>query len=160
MSQKSLSYLSDEATQRTNVAGTTTEILEVDPDQGTLTKLLNRVSTGDAPGLPVFMDLNDAGDNDLPADTELILRVLRPTDDEPVAVSVKEDNIAAWNGLSVSQQRNEENIDQVKIELKGDINVRDKDTLFVEVDSSAQIDWSNSELYFAREGVHETEFSG
>lgn len=158
---RSVSNLSSEATEQTNVAGELTPILEINPGDGTLLRFLNAVTTGAAPGLPVFMDLNDGGNADLPADTEFILRVVRPTDDSPVAVSVREDNVAAWNGLSLAEQRNEENIDSVKIEMKGQaINVRDKDVLRVEIDSSAQIDWSNSELYFAREGIEERPFEG
>lgn len=158
---KSLSHLSSEATQKTNTTGVTTPILEVDPDSGTLIRLLNKVSTGEAPGLPVIAKLQDTNGNDLPTDTKLILRVLRPTDDEPQPVSVAEDNIAAWNGLTTAEQRNEENIDSVKLRLKGDrINIRDKDTLRVEVDSSTAIDWANSELYFVREGVQERPFEG
>lgn len=158
---KSLSHLSDEVTKQTNVAGVTTPILGVQPEDGTMLRLLNGVSTGDAAGLPVIQKLHDSNGNDLPTDTEYIFRVERPTDDEPISVSVKEDNIAAWNGLSTSEQRNEENIDAVKIELKGQtINVRDKDVLTVEINSSAQIDWSNSEWYLVREGVEERPFEG
>jgi len=161
MSRKQLSHLSDEATQETNVAGVTTPILTATPDQGTLFRLLAAVSMGKAAGLPIYMDLRDGNDDPLPVDTTFILRVKRPTDDEPTAVSVKEDNIASWNNLSVAEQRNEDNVDAVKIELKGDrVNVRDKDTLRFEVESSAQIDWSNSELYVEREGVIEQPFDG
>jgi len=158
---KALSHLSDEFTQRTNQPGVTTPIGEINPEDGTLLRFLNRISTGDAKGLALIMKLKDVDGNHLPADTELIWRVMRPTDDEPTPVSVKEDNIAAWNGLSTSEQRNEENIDAVKIELKGAaINIRDKDTLRVEVNSSQEIDWSNSEFYVVREGVEERPFEG
>jgi hypothetical protein len=158
---KSLSHLSDEVTQLTNKTGITDDILEINPGDGTLLRFLNRISTGDAEGLAIIQKLKDGAGNDLPADTEYILRVERPTDDGKVAVSVKEDNIAAWNGLSTSEQRNEENIDAVKIELNGAaVNVRDKDKLYVSVNSSAQIDWANSEWYVVREGVEELPFEG
>lgn len=158
---KSLSHLSSESTQQTNTTGVTTPILEVDPDSGTLIRLLNKVETGEEVGLPIFAKFQDTNGNNLPTDTKFILRVLRPTDDEPTPVAVAEDNIAPWNGLTTQEQRNEENIDSVKIRLKGDrVNVRDKDTLRVEVNSSAAIDWANSELYFARAGVQERPFEG
>ena len=161
MSRKQLSHLSDEATQETNKTGVTTPILTATPDQGTLLRLLAAVSVGKAAGLPIYMDLRDSNDDPLPVDTSFVLRALRPTNDEPVTVSVKEDNIASWNNLSVAEQRNEDNVDAVKIELKGDhVNVRDKDFLRFEVESSAQIDWSNSELYVEREGVIEQPFDG
>ena len=161
MARKQLSHLSDEATQENNTAGVTTPILTATPDQGTAFRLLAAVSVGKAAGLPIYFDLRDSNDDPLPVDTSFVLRVLRPTDDEPVTVSVKEDNIAPWNNLSVAEQRNEDNVDAVKIELKGDrVNVRDKDTLRFELESSVVIDWSNSELYVEREGVIEQPFDG
>lgn len=157
MGTKSLSYLSDEFTQLQNTTGVDDPIARIDPDDGTVLSLLNHISTGAARGLAVIAKLRDANGDPLPTDTELILTVERPTDDQPVAVSVKEDNIAPWNSLSTSEQRNEENIDAVKIQLKAQrINVTYRDTMFIEAKSSAQIDWSNSELYFVREGVLET----
>lgn len=159
MSQKSLSHLSGEATQQTNTTGVMTPILEIDPDDGTMIRLLQMVLSGR--GLPVYQDLRDGSDNQLPDDTEYLLRVTRPTDDDPVAVSTKEDNIAAWNKLTTAEQQNDENRDAVRLELKGErINVRYKDTLEVAVNASAQIDWSNSELYFERQGVEEVAFDG
>jgi hypothetical protein len=161
MSTKSLSYLSDIVTQEQNRTGITSPILVVDPDDGTLIRLLNDHPTADSEGLPIFADFRDGGDNPLPTDTKLILRAVRPTDDEPTAVSVAETNIAPWNNLSVAEQRNEENIDAVTIELKGDrINIRDKDILRVELDSAAQVDWTNSQFYFARKSIRELDFDG
>lgn len=158
---KSVSHLSSEATQDQNTTGVTTPILEVSPDNGTMLTFSNHVGTGSEIGMPVFATLQDVNGNDLPADTTLMLRADRPTDDEPVAVSVAEDNIAAWNALTIAEQRNEENIDSVKVELSGqNINIRDKDTIRFEVNSSAQIDWANSELYVARAAVTERPFEG
>lgn len=158
---KSISHLSDEATQQTNTTGVTTPILEVSPDNGTMLSFSNSVGSGSEVGMPVFAKLRDANGNNLPADTSLLLRAFRPTDDEPVAVSVSEDNIAAWNALSIAEQRNEENIDSVKVELSGPaVNIRDKDTIRFEVESSAAIDWANSELYVARQAVTQRPFEG
>jgi len=157
---KSLSHLSDEVTQRTNDTGVLTPILEIEPENGTRLRFLDSVPTGEARGLPIIANLEGV-EGPLPTDTELIFRVVRPTDDSPVAVSVQEDNIAAWNGLNTQEQRNEENIDAVKIRMNGNaVNVRDKDVLRVEINSSKQIDWSNSEFYIPREGVEEKPFSG
>ena len=161
MPKKSLSYLSNEATQQTNSTGITTPILEIEPEDGTMFALLNSVGPGDSTGLPIFADFRNGAGDQLPTDTKLILRVVRPTDDEPVTVSVAESNIAAWNQLSTQEQRNEDNIDSVKTELQGErVNIRDKDTLRVEIESSEQIDWSNSEFYFSRDGVREEPFEG
>lgn len=155
---KSLSHLAGNAltTQEANTTGVLTSILSIDPEDGTFLQFHNRVSTGDAAGLPVFMDLRDASGNQLPTDTELLIRVERPEDDEPTAVTVAENNIAAWNDMTTKEQRHSDNIDAVKLELKSSsVNVRDKDEMTVEINSSAQIDWANSELYFAREAVDE-----
>jgi len=161
MGARSISNGADIATEETNMTGVSTTILEIDPDSGTLIKLLNNFPTGDSAGLPLFFKLNDSNDDPLPTDTSLVLTVLRPTDDEPVAVAQAESNIAAWNQLSISEQRNSDNIDSVKIELNGDaINVRDKDFLRVQIDASAQIDWSNSEFYIPRQAVRELPFEG
>lgn len=158
---KSISHLSAEATQLTNQTGVQDPILEVDPENGTLLKFHDEVPMGDARGLAVIGKFRDANGNPLPTDTTLVATVDRPTDDVPTAVSVQEDNIAPWNGLTTQEQRNEENIDAVKINLKGDtINVRDKDTLRFELESSTAIDWNNSEFYIVREGVDEEPFEG
>lgn len=160
MSGKSLSHLSEEATQEQNVAGVTTPILVVSPDD-TLFRLLNAVGSGDEYGIPMFADLTDTNGNPMPVDTSLVFRVKRPTDDEPITVSVKEDNISPWNNLSTAEQRHEDNIDAVKIELQGQaVNVRDKDEFRVEVNSTEQIDWSASEMYFPREAVREHSYEG
>lgn len=158
MSKKSLSHLSDEATKKTNTTGVMTAILEIDPDPDTVIRFLNAVAQGTESGLPVYQGLQDSNGNNLPTDTEYLLRAHLPGRAQPIPVSVKEDNISAWNGLSTSEQRNEEHIDQTKIELEDDrVNIRDVDTLEVAINSSAQIDWSQAgtELYFERAGVRE-----
>ncbi|WP_435358448.1 hypothetical protein [Haloarchaeobius sp. DFWS5] len=154
---RSLSHLSDEATQSQNVAGTLTPILEVQPTDGTIISLLNRVAKGKEVGLPIIAQFKNSGDAYLPPDTSLVIRVLRPTDDAPVQVAKATGDIAAWNTLSTADQRNAENIDAVKVELAGErINIRDSDVLRFELQSSEQIDWANSELYAYRKGVVET----
>lgn len=163
MSNQTISHLSDIATQKQNVAGVTTPILEIEPSDGTILSLLNRVPQGSAEGLPVFFELYDSDGNPLPVDTDLIFRAVRPEDDEPTTVSVKETNISPWDTQKIAEQRNEENIDSVKIELKGDrVNIRDVDQLRVEINSQAQVDWSNpdSQLYLARKGVERNSYGG
>lgn len=153
---KSLSHLSEEATQATNTTGVLSAILTAQPNDGVWWQFHNRVATGDAQGIPLIMDLRDSSNNQLPVDTEVILRVERAEDDEPNAVSVAEGNIAPWNDLTTAEQRDEDNIDAVKIELKdNNVNVRDSDTFSVDINSSTAIDWANSEAYFAREGIDE-----
>jgi hypothetical protein len=153
---KSISYLSDEVTLKTNTQDALTPILELSPETGNLFRIKNHVSIGSSSGLALIMDLNDSNGNDLPTDAKVILRVERPQDDAPQAVSVAEYHISPWNQLTTKQQRDTEFIDQVKINLKSqNVNVRDKDTLTIDVETTEQIDWSQSELYFLRESIDE-----
>jgi hypothetical protein len=86
----------------------------------------------------------------------MVLTAKRPGDSRRRTVSVEEDNISTYINKTVAEQQNVDNIDAVKHELKGKaVNVRDIDELAVEIDSSTQIDWSNSALYFERNGVQE-----
>lgn len=156
-----VSHLSSESTQQNNTTGQLTSVLDHDPEEGTALQIKNRVAKGSEAGVPVFMDLRDSNDNALPNDTEVILRVDVPSKEQPVVVSEKIRNIAAWNSLSMTQQRNEENIDAVKIELQGEVvTVRHFDTLSVDVESSAQVDWSNSELYVDGKATRVIPFQG
>lgn len=161
MSKRSISDQSDVATQQTNTTGELTSILDIDPTDGTLLRLLNEAARGEDTGFPIIAKLKDGADNDLPVDTELVLRAHLPGETVPIAVSQKTDHISPWISLSITQQRDIENIDAVKVELKGGVvNIRHVDTLDVAIDSSAQIDWTNSELYFVREAVDERPFEG
>jgi hypothetical protein len=157
---KQLSNLSDEATEKTNQTGVMDPILEIDPDDGTMLRLLNDALAGEE-GLALYLKLRDSGDNKLPTNTELLLEAERATDDSRRAVSVKNDNISAWNTLSLKEQRDTEFIDQVKVELQGEaINIRPMDTLYLSLKGSTAIDWSNSEAYFERKGVRELSYEG
>jgi len=56
----------------------------------------------------------------------------------------------------VKEQQNEEFIDRVKNVLKGNaLVVDDVDRMYVALESSAQIDWSNSRLQFDESAVFE-----
>lgn len=151
----SIDYLDDRVTQENNTTGVRTPILVVDPDQGTKLVFKNRVPVGTAPGIPVYADLRDSNNNQLPNDTELILTAQRPEDNDFSAVSEVVGNISFYNNNNISEQQSEERIDQGKIELDGELHIRDVDTLRVEANSSVQISWSNSEFYFDRRAVEE-----
>lgn len=158
---RSVSHLSSEATQETNVAGEMTPILEFDPEDGTVLVIRNRVNKGAEAGVPVFMDLRDTAGDPLPDDTEVLISVDRPTDERPLTVSEREGHIQGWNSLTTTEQRNAENIDETKIDLKaGQVNVTYRDTLRVEIESSAQIDWANSSLEFYTKATEKRPFSG
>lgn len=156
-----INHLSKYATQQTNTANKQETILEYSPEDGTVERIRNNVNKGRESGVPVYMDLNDSAGNPLPDDTEVIMRVDIPTRDEPVTASEKLKNISGWNALGMGEQRNEENIDQTKIELAGQrVNVRYVDTLRFEILSSAAIDWSNSELYVDGKATETIPYNG
>jgi hypothetical protein len=143
-----------------------TPILEVDPENGTFLTFMNRVDIGTAEGLPVFMKLysDAAGTTELPNDTKVQLLAKKAGDTRYRPVSVEESSLSSWRENSISGQRNEENVDSVKLELQtpdgadaSRVNIRDIDQLAVAVESSAQIDWTASEIYFYRNGVEENQ---
>lgn len=143
-----LTHLSDDATQQTNVVNQPTSVLDYSPEDGTKLQVKNRVAKGDESGVPIYFKLRDGAGNPLPNDTEVIIEVDTPSRAKNIQVSEELENIAAWNSISLGDQRNEENVDAVKVELEGRvINVRYFDTLQVIVTSSVQVDWANSELY-------------
>jgi hypothetical protein len=153
---RTLNHNSDIVTQETNTTGELTPILTVDPTDGTLIRLFNMVAQGAAAGLPIYASLQDSNGNDLPVDTTMVLSAKQPGDSRRQTVSVEEDNISTYLNKTVAEQQNVDNIDAVKHELQGKaVNIRDVDDLAVEINSSAQIDWSNSSLYVERSGVEE-----
>ena len=142
-----ISNISSIATEVQNITGKRDPILEVTPEDGTAIVIEGAVRRGDEIGIPIYAVLEDTNGNDLPQDTEIALEFQGPTDDQPYAVTDPWDNIRAYNTLSVKEQQNEEYIDSVKHDLKGQrLVVEAVDTLYVSVDSSAQIDWANSRL--------------
>lgn len=140
-----LSNISDIATQEQNTTGTMTPILTIGPEDGTFLKIVNRVARGDEIGVPIYAGLLDSGGNPLPDDTRMALRFEAPADDGPTVVSVPLENIRAYNDLSIQEQQNEEYVDRVKHQIKGEaLGVRDVDKMEVAIESSAQIDWSQT----------------
>jgi len=154
---KSLSNISTIATEETNITGTLDSILEIEPEQGTSIILQNGVDRGDQiVGIPIFAELQDSNGNDLPQDTRIALEYEAPTDDNPSTVSEPKENIRVYRSLSVKEQQNEEYIDRTKHVLKDKmLVVRDVDSLYVSVESSAQIDWSNSQVTFDENAIRE-----
>lgn len=154
-----ITHLADEATQKTNATGQDTLILEYTPEDGTMLQVRNRVAKGSAMGVPIYMKLRDGSNNPLPNDTIVILRVDVPSKKDPIVISEEIENISSWNSLTLSEQRNEENVDAVKVLLEDKVaNVRYIDTLGVYVEASAQVDWSNSELYVDKNATRRVSF--
>lgn len=156
-----ITHLSSQSTQKQNTTGELTAILEYAPEDGTVEQIRNEVRKGDESGVPVYMTLKDSAGNALPDDTEVLFRVDVPTEEQPIVVSERLRNISAWGNLTQAEQRNEENVDQTKIEMKGRvINVRHFDTLRVDILSSAQIDWANSEFYVDGKATRTVSYDG
>lgn len=139
-----------------NTPGEMTPIMIVEPENGTGLQFRNQVPQGSATGLPIYADLVDVNGDPLPVDTSIVLTAKQPGDAKRSAVSNAEDNISAYNNKSISEQQDALHVDSVKHELKGAaVNVRDIDEFAVEIETDVAIDWSQSSLYFERQGVRE-----
>jgi len=144
-----------------------TPILEIVPERGQFLRFLNRVAQGQQDGIPIYADLRDANGDPMPTNTSLYFAVEPSGHESAMKVSEVLKNISQYVKLTISEQRNVDNIDSVKIELQapenvengGDsvakIDVRDIDTLYLMCDSPAQIDWSQSELYIESNAVEQ-----
>ena len=151
----SLSHLSDVAEQKENTPDVRTPILKIKPEDGTKLVFKNRLPVGSAPGLALYADLQSSS-GQLPVDTEVVLEAKEAGDNEFSTVSEVVGDISSYNNQSIQDQRSDDNVDSVKVELDGrEVHVRDIDTFRVSIDSSEVIDWSSSSLYFDRRGVEE-----
>jgi phage gp36-like protein len=140
------------ATEETNTTGTLSSILDLSPIDG-LNIILANQAAGKV-GIPIYAELQDSNGDDLPLDTDLALRYESPQMDQPEVVSEVRANIRPYRTLTLTEQQNEDYRDRVRQELNGPaVVVRDIDSLEVAVESSAQIDWSNSRLSFGRQHV-------
>jgi len=143
-----------------------TPILSVDPEQGTFLRFLNQVAKGSEEGIPVYADLRDSNGDPLPLNTTLFIEIEPAGMETALKVSETLKTIQPYQTLSISDQRDEDNVDAVKITLEAPetssetgavpkIDVRDIDTLTVSIDSAAQIDWSQSQFYFESNAVEQ-----
>lgn len=147
---------SDEVTTETNTTGVLDPILRVSPERGQFIKVRNRGPRGKRSGLPIYANLKDGSDNDLPADTEVAIAYLPTGADQFEVVSDKFANITPYRLNSITEQQTEDKVDSVKHELTGaSVNVRDVDDLLVAIDSGTQIDHSNSTILFEPANVEE-----
>lgn len=154
-----LSNIHEDATERTNITGVTSPILEITPGNGLYFEILNAAARGSEPGVPIYAKLRDSNGDLLPLGTSLRFEFESPGDDERSKVSEVRDNLQPYNNLSITDQQDEEYIDAVKVPLlESALRVRDIDSLYVSVNSSAEIDWANSQLFI--EGSAVNEFAG
>jgi hypothetical protein len=150
---------SNYVTTQTNTTGQSTPILTISPDDGVGLVVQNQVDVGDKQrGIPIYMDLRDSNDDALPLDTEVEIAFERPTDDTPQVVSFPLSNISTYRKKTISEQQDSENVDAVKVELKSSaLEIRDIDLAYIRINSSAQIDHSNSEIYIDSDAVNEVD---
>jgi hypothetical protein len=135
-----------EAIEQTNVTGQRTPILSFTPIDGMMLAL--RGSSSGGVGIPIYAKLMDSNGDDLPLDTELVLRYDAPHLDQPKVVSHKLSNLRVYRGLSIKEQQNADYRDRTRIELKGSmLEVRDIDEVQIAINSSKEIDWSKSRVY-------------
>jgi len=135
-----------------------TPVFEVDPDRGLFIRIANRVASGQELGVPVYMKLRDSNNNDLPASTSAFWTMTVQGQEQAHKVSAKRATMQHYLSNTITQQRDKDNIDAAKFVLQrpetgptsepvNSLQIRDVDTFRLEIDSSATIDWSNSELY-------------
>jgi hypothetical protein len=155
---KSLSNISEEATEETNTAGTLTPILTVTAGDGTKL-ILDALGSrrGSESGIPIRGKLRSAQGTQMPRDTSFGLAYKGPTDDDFSLVSELWDNIEDIRLLTLTEQTDEEYIDALKVKVKGgnEIHITDNGTFAVVVNSSAVIDWTYSRLSFNENAVRE-----
>jgi hypothetical protein len=140
--------------QNVTAAPDPSTIVEISPDRGLFLHIENGVPQGENPGVPLYMDLRDSNDDPLPASTSGYFRLKLPDEAEGNKVSRRIATIQHWNANSITQQRDVDNVDASKVVFQGPggasvpaIEVRDNDQLQFVIDSTAQIDWNNSEWY-------------
>jgi hypothetical protein len=139
-----------DATEKPNVPGQMTDIRAFQPIDGMLLTLSNRGG-----GIPFQMDLQDANGDPLPLATELEIVYDAPHLQRPQTVSETLANIGTYNRLTIAEQQNEDYVEQTRISLNGSgLEIRDIDTVSVAIESSEQIDWSNSRIYVDKDNVN------
>ncbi|WP_323192848.1 hypothetical protein [Halostella sp. PRR32] len=145
-------------TTETNVTGQLTPIATISPEDGLGLIIRNAVQMGAKTGLPIYAELADSNGDDLPLDTRVAIGYKRPTDDTFQVVSDPIDNISTYIKKTIQQQQDNDNIDAVKHALRGrSLEVRDIDEMLILVESSVQVDHSNSELYIEQSAVEQVD---
>ncbi|MWG32972.1 hypothetical protein [Halomarina oriensis] len=156
-----------EALQNVPTSPDATAIAEFSPERGMAFFFRNRVERGEQTlGLPIFGSFVDANGDPLPVNTSLYLALKLKGRAQAVKVSDRKGNISFYQN-SVDTQQDVDNIDGAKFVLRQTeeqggapvehIRVRDIDSFRLMCDSSAQIDWSQSEMYVDAQAVTERE---
>jgi hypothetical protein len=115
--------------------------------------------------VPVYFKLRDNNGDHIPANSVGYFSLKLSGMEEPVRVSQKRGNLSHYLANGITKQRDVDNVDAATWTLLepetqgGDpvktITVRDIDALYFKVDSSATIDWAQSEFYIDMDAVQE-----
>ncbi|WP_254272166.1 hypothetical protein [Haloarcula marina] len=145
-----------------------TPILEISPERGQFLRILNQIARGEMQGLPLYLDLRDSNGDPLPVNTTLYLVIEPNGHTGQLVVSEVVESIDQYVTLSITEQRNVDNIDACKLTLQfpeshpskaGEptpyVDVRDIDTAYLMCDSAAQIDWSESQAFIDSAAVEQ-----
>ena len=140
-------------------------IVEISPDRGLFIRLLNKIAKTTEPGIPVYMDLRDSNGDPLPPSTSAYFALKLQGMEEPAKVSQKRGNISFWTSNDITTQRDTDNVDGslfvlTRPETEGgqtvpQIDVRDIDVLYFNIDGAAAVDWDESEFYIDTNAVQE-----
>lgn len=147
-----------------NVPGQLTPVMEISPERGLYIRIANRVSRGSQIGVPMYAKFRDENGDPLPSNTKVAWAIEPLGEDQELLVSDTIDSISYWNQNSLTTQRDEENVDSVKVPLKypsgtsrpgrpNAINVNGVDSGYLLMNSAAVIDWTQSEFYVEDEAV-------
>ncbi|WP_058365750.1 hypothetical protein [Haloparvum sedimenti] len=164
----SMGATSDIVETYTNAAGVprATPIIGIVAERGTFVRILNSVSRGEQEvGVPIYMDLRDSNGDPLPTNTEVEIEIERAGAKDTLLYG-KLEQISHYNQSTISEQRNVDNVDAAKVVLEypdsapqsgpvSHVDIRDVDDAFISIDSAAEIDWNNSEIYVDSSAVKE-----
>ncbi|OLZ39870.1 hypothetical protein A6E15_02230 [Natrinema saccharevitans] len=143
---------------QTNTPDQLTPVLSINPKDGVGVLFRNRVDVGDKAGIPIYGKFVDTNGNPMPASTRVAIGYQAPTDESIQVVSDPKSTIASYIKNSVSDQQDDRKVDAIKHALKGNgLEVRDIDEAYLLVESSAQIDHSQSEIYFEESALAEVD---
>jgi len=143
-----LSNIHEYAAELVNIPGVTSPILEFEPEDGIGLRVRNNAARGSAVGVPIYLDLRDSNGDQLPVGTSVRFEYESPTSEERNRVSEIRDNIQQYRALDIRDQQDEDYVDSVKIPLLGpNVEVRSIDSFYLSIESSTEIDWSQSAAY-------------
>ena len=127
--------------QRVNTTGEFSPIFIANVESQQVYELFDRAGRR----TPLIAKLKDSSGDELPADTEIVLGIQTPSKHTPDEIAFT--NYDIYRELSLAKQSNEENQDLLHISLdEQGYRIFPDYKLIIQINSSAQVDWSNSEI--------------